>query len=289
MRLLLPCLLMLSSVAIASNEAIDSNEVTDLIARGQMDQAYEVAQAWAERAPNDADAAYWAGATAGRMAMQASMFGAMGYAKESRKGFERALELDPKHEDAAFSLMQFHMMAPGIVGGDKDEAQAIGDKLIAASPVLAHRVRSQRLGRAKDSEGALREQLAALKLSPANPDLVGFMISYYLDKKDNAQAKALLEAALAAAPESTTVRYQLGKFAAISGENLEQGLAALDGLIALKQYPEGFSLSGAHWRRGQILKALGRNSEAVAALEASLKIDPELKPVQDELKALKSA
>ncbi len=30
----------------------------------------------------------------------------------------------------------------------------------------------------------------------------------------------------------------------------------------------------AHWRRGQVLKALGRKAEARAAAEAALRIDP---------------
>ncbi len=288
MRLVLLSLLLLSGGVFAS-ETIDTNDVTDLMARGKMEAAYEAAQAWTERAPNDADAAYWAGATAGRMAMQASMFSAMGYAKESRTGFERALEINPAHEDAAFALMQFHQMAPGIVGGDKDQAQTIGDRLIAASPLTGHFVRVQRYSRAKEPEKALAEQASALKLSPAHPRGIGFMVGYYLEKKDFASAKSYLDAALAADPDSSVVQYQVGKFAAMTGENLDTGLAAIEKLIALSQYPEGFSLSGAHWRRGQILKAMGRKSEAMAALEASLKIEPESKPVKDELKALKSA
>jgi predicted negative regulator of RcsB-dependent stress response len=70
------------------------------------------------------------------------------------------------------------------------------------------------------------------------------------------------------------MRLQLGKIAARSGRHLDEGLAALDQV--LREPLEGGSggYGSAHWRRGQVLKALGRKAEAKAAAEAALQIDP---------------
>lgn len=268
---------------------LQQNAITDLIARGQFEQAYETASEWQEREPNSAEAAYWAGMAAGRMAMTAGMFKAIGYAKESRTGFARAIELDAGHFDAQFALMQYYVMAPGVMGGDDDEAQAIGDRLIAGSPEGAHLVRAFRLARDKDAAGALEQYRALLKLDPAHDTALGAVVGNHLEKKDFAGAKALLDAAAAVDAESPTVRYQQVKFAAMSGEGLPEALATVDALIAIRQYPENFPLAGAYWRRGQILKALDRKDEAVAAIEAGLKVAPEAKFLEDELKALKDA
>jgi len=84
-------------------------------------------------------------------------------------------------------------------------------------------------------------------------------------------------AALAALPEAdapSLVRLQLGKIAARSGVHRDQGLAFLDQV--LREPLEGGSggYGTAHWRRGQILKALGRIPEARAAAKAALALDP---------------
>ena len=70
------------------------------------------------------------------------------------------------------------------------------------------------------------------------------------------------------------LRLQLGKIAARSGKHLEEGLAALDQV--LREPLEGGSggYATAYWRKGQVLKALGRKDEARAAAQAALKLDP---------------
>ena len=40
---------------------------------------------------------------------------------------------DPKLVDAQYALMQFHLMAPGMMGGDEDEAIAIAERIAALS------------------------------------------------------------------------------------------------------------------------------------------------------------
>jgi hypothetical protein len=70
------------------------------------------------------------------------------------------------------------------------------------------------------------------------------------------------------------LRLQLAKVAARSGLHQEEGLAQAN--QALQEPMEGGSggLPALHWRRGQILKDLGRLVEARAAAEAALGVDP---------------
>jgi tetratricopeptide (TPR) repeat protein len=44
-------------------------------------------------------------------------------ARSAKKSYEKAVELDPNYIEARTSLIQYHMQAPGIAGGDKDEAR----------------------------------------------------------------------------------------------------------------------------------------------------------------------
>jgi hypothetical protein len=40
-----------------------------------------------------------------------------------KKKFEQAVELNPENFDARMGLLQFYLMAPGIMGGSKDKAR----------------------------------------------------------------------------------------------------------------------------------------------------------------------
>lgn len=92
--------------------------------------------------------------------------------------------------------------------------------------------------------------------------------------------------ALPATDAPSLLRLQLGKIAARSGRHLEEGLAALDQV--LREPLEGGTggYGTAHWRRGQVLKALGRKAEARAAAQAALALDPKDSKAQRLLKEL---
>ena len=70
------------------------------------------------------------------------------------------------------------------------------------------------------------------------------------------------------------LRLQLGKVAAASGLHRPEGLVALDQV--LREPLEGGSSGypGAWWRKGQILRDLGRKDEARRAAQEALKLDP---------------
>lgn len=95
-----------------------------------------------------------------------------------------------------------------------------------------------------------------------------------LDGGQAEEAWKLALEALSRVDAPSLLRLHLGKIAARSGLRREEGLAQLDRV--LKEPLEGGcgGYPSAHWRRGQILKDLGRKAEARAAADAALKLDP---------------
>ena len=95
-----------------------------------------------------------------------------------------------------------------------------------------------------------------------------------IDAGRHEEAWKIAKDALPATDAPSLLRMQLGKIAARSGLHLEEGLAALDQV--LREPLEGGTggYGSAHWRRGQILKTLGRKDEARAAAKAALQLDP---------------
>ena len=85
------------------------------------------AEAWIDRAvelaPDNADFRVLQGHVVGRRAQTGSKLKALGRGRKCRECYERALALDPGLVEAYVALINFHLEAPGIVGGDEDTAR----------------------------------------------------------------------------------------------------------------------------------------------------------------------
>ena len=90
------------------------------------------------------------------------------------------------------------------------------------------------------------------------------------ERKDWQAVRATWQAQLAREKHHATAHYQLGRAAAISGEQLADGLQHLDGFIAAGEIPDDLSVAAAYWRRGQILDRLGRRDEAIESLQKAV-------------------
>lgn len=99
------------------------------------------------------------------------------------------------------------------------------------------------------------------------------------------EAWKVAEAGLTQVEAPSILRLQLAKVAARSGLHRAEGLAQAD--LALRAPLEGGSggLPALHWRRGQLLKALGRAEEARASARAALALDPHHRGAQALLEA----
>ncbi len=277
---------MQSAIAQVATTA-QSKEIRKLISVNNYDAAVSKAEAQVAAMPNSAEAHYFMGAAYGVKASNANMFSALGFAKKVRASFERAAQLDPKHIEARFGLIQFHTQAPGIAGGDEDEALRYANELAKINVAAGYRAQAYFKMRAKDEAGAMAEYRKALAADPADGDSLGAVCADLAKKKQFDQANALIAAALAKAPTDAKLRYQVGKFSALTGQNLDAGLAHLDALLALPETPEGVSVAGAHWRRGQILEKLGRKADAVIAIEAAVRLMPKMEEAKADLKRLR--
>ena len=58
-----------------------------------------------------------------------SIFSALGYAKKAKESLEKAVEIAPEEVAVYQALMQFHLMAPSIAGGDMDEAMTLAQTI----------------------------------------------------------------------------------------------------------------------------------------------------------------
>lgn len=95
----------------------------------------------------------------------------------------------------------------------------------------------------------------------------------YLHAGQPAQAWQVLQAT-AGVDAPSLLRLQMGKVAATSGLHRAEGLAALDQVLLEPLEGGAAGLPGAWWRRGQILRDLGRMAEAKQSARTALRLDP---------------
>jgi Tfp pilus assembly protein PilF len=91
--------------------------------QGRSDRAEDWLKKAAELEPGNTEYWLWLGRSYGDQARKASIFRKRGLALRTKEAFERAVEVDPSNLAARSHLIDYHLEAPGIVGGDTGEAE----------------------------------------------------------------------------------------------------------------------------------------------------------------------
>jgi tetratricopeptide (TPR) repeat protein len=258
----------------------------------------------------------------GEMAARASFFSAGSLAIKFRKEVEIAIELDPRNLDALDSMMQFKFQAPGLMGGSKDEARALAEKITllnASEGYLAHAKLAELEKNPAQVEAFF---LKAVEANPKNYGAHTALAKFYTQsphaKYDEATKQA--QAALQLDPTQIAAHSILARVFALQQRwgDLEQSLAdsekevpddlrplyaAARGLLEigrefpkaegyvrryLAQEPEGEEPDNAEAHRllGLIFEREGRKAEARAEIQTALQLKPNFKAAKDDLKRL---
>lgn len=262
-------------------------EVRDQMNAGELDRAIELAEAWTEREPQSSQAFVWLGRVYGRQALEASVFTKLSWAGKCREAWETAVKLDPANVEARFDLLGYYLQAPSMAGGGRDKAEAALPAIDAIHPSYGQLARGQMAAADKDLAAARSHFEAAVAADPASIRARTALASLHLREQRNADAREVWQQALQLKPDDIYAVYQLGRLAALTGEELETGLQQLDQFLAVEDKPSDLSVEGAHWRRGQILAKLGRTDEARAALQLASAGDKQVAELaQADLKKL---
>lgn len=255
---------------------------------GDFERAADLAEALVEERPDHARGWQWLARAHAQRAMRAGLLGKASLAGRCREAYERSVALDPAHVETQFELHQFYVQAPGLVGGGEDKARAqvaTIAKLDASYGHIAAALVAERFD--EDVAAAEREfRAAAAAVGPNQPRARTALANWLASKERWDDARAIWAAVLEANPDDGTALFMTGRIAALSGQSLEAGLAALDRYLALDAKPEDIGVAPAHWRRGLVLEKLGRLDEAVASLAAAVAADATFEQAKKDLERL---
>jgi tetratricopeptide (TPR) repeat protein len=224
--------------------------------RDDTERAVEFGEKTVTLAPGNAAYQAGLGDAYGRSAQKAGVmsFRTPGLAKKCLAAYQRAAALAPDNVDYHQKLFEFYREAPGFLGGGADKA--------------------------------LAEAATIKRLDPMR-GRIAFVNFYAADKKYD-RALAELDDALRTTPDDYVALYHVGRLAAMSGQFLDRGAAALRRCLEFTpSAPNSPSHAAAQWRLGNILEKKNELAAARSAYEAALKLDPNFKAAADALKKLK--
>lgn len=105
------------------------NESQKLYDAGEFNAALPGFQQAVEAQPENAHYHHMLGKCYGRIAEHGSWFTALRYVKKTLQQLEKTVELDNTNTQAWRDLEEFYRRAPGFLGGNKDKAREIREKL----------------------------------------------------------------------------------------------------------------------------------------------------------------
>ena len=257
---------------------------------------YEEAADWLEKAVDldDKNGLYhrWLGDAYGLQAQRAGKLRQAMLATKVKNEYEAAVRLDPKDIDAREAIIEFYLQAPGFMGGSTEKAENEAREIIKLDRLRGHYEMSNVLHRQKKFDAAMNQLKIAEREFP-DSIMPALRVGYYsiqLQKYDDGFAQ--FDKVLKKWPDSRMATFQIGRTAALSGQQLERGEQALRSYLAgptpepTKGEP---AFASAHYRLGMILEKKGSIPAARAEYQEALRLNPQLKDAKTALDKLPKA
>ena len=282
--------LLVFSLSAGAQEAPPPSHVAHIanaLRESALDRAVELGEKLVSQSPDDGHAWHWLGRAYGRQAQSASMLKRPGWAGKCFDAFEKAVALDPKNVEARFDLMQYYMQAPGFLGGSEDKAREQAVEIGKLDASLGGVALGQIAINVDDDEAEAEKFFRQAIAQGGDVRRARNALANLLAQQSRwDDVRALWSAVLAEHPDDGVALFMIGRTAAVSGEQLDEGLSALDRYLALAEKPVDIGAAPAHWRRGLVLEKLGREDEAVTALQAAVAADPKFELAKKDLARL---
>jgi tetratricopeptide (TPR) repeat protein len=230
----------------------------------------------------------WLGRALGLQAAQNGIVSGALSVRRVKAELEKAIELDPLNLEARQDLAVMYRAAPGFLGGSNAKAAEQIAFIRRHDPALASQLEGDFLFADKKYDAALASYRESERLHPRPMIQVRISLAHQ-NKREWPDAFAALDRALEMDGNFAFALYQVGRTAALSGQQLDRGEKCLRAYIAMpvREDLENPSLAAAHFRLGNILEKKGDPASARNEYETSLKIDPKQKLAREALAKLK--
>jgi len=281
------CALILSvePSAAAQCEAI-KDEAKALLRRGEVAEAARLIDEQCPVAQRNADTWFLLADTYDTLMDRAGFLKKRGWAKKMKHALISALESDPKHVGARKELADFYYYAPGIVGGDKDEAAHQLDELERHAPAEAWATRGDFARHAGDLDAAAQHLEKAVALDQRKPKYMFTLAVIEQQRNRFEESIPLLEQVISADSTYEEAYYYRAKASAMAGIDVDRGFECaaqyLDNCNRCDEADRGYGL----WRKAALLEHAGQTDAAIGAYREALRYNPKLDAARKQLESL---
>jgi len=220
------------------------------------------------------------GGAMGMKALEISKIRALTYIGDIKQEFEIAAQLDPKHIDVRWALVEFYIQLPSIVGGSESKAIHYANELEKISPVdgqLAKGYIAEYSDRPNDAE---RYYIKAIEIG-GSPTTYDKLTSHY--EKNNKPKEAIATASQSLkVHQRNPLNYQIGKIAAQYNLEASLGIKCLNAYINNYTSKDGVPKGWAYLRLAQIYKNEGDKQLAMQWIDKALQTRPDFKEAKNE-------
>lgn len=258
----------------------------------------------------------------GNEAGQASKLRQLGLARRFKRELETVLSLDPRSVEALRYLMEYDLQAPGIVGGDKNQARAIPGQIMLIDPVAGANAQARLAYLDKQPERVEGFFRKAVEARPASPEahlaLGNYCLSPNVKKNEEAEKEARealridadlagghgllavslvrqskwkeLDGAMAAAekavPDNLSPYFRAAANCLQMNVELPRAEQYLRKYLGQEPEPNMQTHAAARLQLGRVLEKENRRPEAIAEYQAAVNMDPN-SPARADLKRLR--
>lgn len=263
-------------------------QAQDLMRREQFAAAIPLLEKCVATEPGNSKFHQWLGRALGLQAAQNGIMSSVMSVRKVRVELEKAIELDPVNLEARQDLAIMYRALPGFMGGSNAKAAEQVAFIRRHDPAFAAQLDGDFLAADKKYDAALTNYNESARLNPRAMIQVRISLVYQ-QRKEWEKAFAALDRALALDANHPLALYQVGRTAALSGQQLDRGEKCLRTYLAMptREELENPSLAAAHFRLGNILEKKGNPAGGREEYETALKIDPKQKLAREALAKLK--
>jgi tetratricopeptide (TPR) repeat protein len=263
-------------------------QAQELMRREQFAAAIPLLEKCVAAQPRNSKFHQWLGRALGLQAAQNGIVSGARSVPKVRAELDKAVELDPLNLEARQDLAILYKAIPGFLGGSNAKAAEQIEFIRRHDPALAAQIDGDFLSSDKKYDAALTAYNESARLNPRAMIQVRMALVHH-QRKEWDKAFAVLDRALALDANHPLALYQVGRTAALSGQQLDRGENCLRTYIAMpvREELENPSLAAAHFRLGNILEKKGNPAGAREEYETALRIDPKQKLARAALAKLK--
>ena len=235
---------------------------------------------------DNANYQYKYGGALGMKALEVNKFKALGLITDVKEAFLRAAEIDPKHIDVRWAMVELYMQLPGIIGGSKKKSLKYANELENLSKVDGYL-----------AKGYIYEYDDELKLAESYYkkaiDVGGSLTCYdkltklYESENEPIKAIANIEEAYEK-HDRNQMNYQIGKVSADYNVELDKGERCLNIYIENHSVEDGVPIEWAFLRLAQIEKNRNNKMEALKWIDKALDTRSDFKQAKEEKKKILS-